>query len=120
MIHVCSERWLAKVSTKIVQLKARADDPDIGLVKDEPFYVITSADAVAGLGKFIAKQVVTYQPATETNDGLMTATDKKKLNEIKAEPLEGLKFKSPDGSVFVLSVDNDGKPVFTKEESDVR
>ncbi|KAF0444210.1 hypothetical protein GBO92_01130 [Pediococcus pentosaceus] len=107
------------MSTKIVQLKARADDPDIGLVKGEPFYVVTSADAVVGLDKFIAKQVVTYQPATETNDGLMTADDKKKLNKIKAEPLEGLKFKSPDGSVFVLSVDNEGKPVFTKEESDV-
>lgn len=119
MIHVCLERWLVKVSTKIVQLKARADDPDIGLVKGEPFYVVTSADAVVGLDKFIAKQVVTYQPATETNDGLMTADDKKKLNKIKAEPLEGLKFKSPDGSVFVLSVDNEGKPVFTKEESDV-
>lgn len=120
MIHVCLERWLEQVSTKIVQLEARADDPDIGLAKGEPFYVVTSADAVVGLDKFIAKQVVTYQPATETVDGLMTATDKKKLNEIKTEPLEGLKFKSPDGSVFVLSVDNDGKPVFTKEESDVR
>lgn len=120
MILVCSERWSVKVGTKIVQLKARADDPDIGLVKGEPFYVITSADAVVGLDKFIAKQVITYQPATETDDGLMTATDKKKLNEIKTEPLGGFKFKSPDGSVFVLSVDNDGKPIFTKEESDVR
>ncbi len=116
MIHVCLERWLVKVSTKIVQLEARADDPDIGLVKGEPFYVITSADAVVGLDKFIAKQVVTYQPATETDDGLMTAADKNKLNKIKTEPLEGLKFKSPDGSVFVLSVDNEGKPVFTKED----
>lgn len=106
------------MSTKIVQLKARADDPDIGLAKGEPFYVITSADAVVGLDKFIAKQVVTYQPATETDDGLMTAADKKKLNKIKTEPFEGLKFKSPDGSIFVLSVDNDGKPLFTKEESD--
>lgn len=118
MIHVCLERWLEKVSIKIVQLKARDDDSDIGLVKDEPFYVVTSADAVVGLNKFIAKQTVTYQPATETDDGLMTAADKKKLNTIKAEPFEGLEFKSPDGSIFVLSVDNDGKPVFTKEESD--
>lgn len=102
------------MSIKIVQLKASADNQDIGLIKGEPFYVATSADAVAGLDKLIAKQVVTYQPATETVDGLMTAADKKKLNEIKAEPLDGLKFKSPDGSVFVLSVDNDGKPVFTK------
>lgn len=108
------------MSTKIIQLESRADNPDIGLVKGEPFYVVTSADAISGLDKFIAKQVVTYQPATETDDGLMTADDKKKLNKIKTEPLEGLKFKSPDGSIFVLSVDNEGKPVFTKEESDVR
>lgn len=119
MILVCLERWSGKVSTKIVQLKARVDDPDIGLAKGEPFYVVTSADAVVGLDKFIAKQTVTYHPATETVDGLMTAADKKKLNTIKTEPFEGLKFKSPDSSIFVLSVDNDGKPVFTKEESDV-
>ena len=106
--------------TKIVQLKARSDDSEIGLSKDENYYPKTSVDAIAGLDKFISKRVITYQPATETNDGLMTATDKKKLNELKTEPLEGLKFKSPDGSVFVLSVDNEGKPVFTKEESDVR
>lgn len=107
------------MNTKIVQLKASADNPDIGLVKDEQFYVVTSADAVIGLDKSIAKQTVTYQPATEMVDGLMTAADKKKLNTIKTEPFEGIKFKSPDGSIFVLSVDNDGKPVFTKEESDV-
>lgn len=107
------------MSTKILQLKARNDDSEIGLSKDENYYPKTSADAVAGLDKLIAKQIVTYQPATETNDGLMPAADKKKLNKIKAEPLEGLKFKSPDGSVFVLSVDNEGKTVFTKEESDV-
>lgn len=115
MIHVYLERWLEKVSTKIVQLKARNEDSDIGLLKDEPFYVVTSADAVIGLDRFIAKQTITYQPATETADGLMTATDKKKLNTIKTEPFDELKFKSPDGSIFVLSVDNDGKPVFTKE-----
>ncbi|MBF7125537.1 hypothetical protein ITR00_05605 [Pediococcus pentosaceus] len=67
------------MSTKIVQLKASADNTNIGLVKDEPFYVVTSADSVVGLDKFIAKQAVTYQPATETDDGLMTADDKKNL-----------------------------------------
>lgn len=103
------------MSTKIVQLKSRNDDSEMGLSKDENYYPKTSSDAVVGLDKFIAKQVVTYQPATETNDGLMTATDKKKLNEIKVEPLEGLKFKSPDGSIFVLSVSDQGDTVFTKE-----
>ncbi len=103
-----------KVSTKIVQLEARADYPDLNLVKGEPYYPATSADAVKGLDKVVDGKVAKYDPATETADGLMTAADKKKLNEIKIEPLEGLKFKSPDGSVFVLSVDNDGKPIFTK------
>lgn len=60
-------------------------------------------------------KVVKYNPATEMVDGLMTAADKKKLNTIKTEPLEELKFKSPDGSIFSLSVDNNGAPVFTKE-----
>ncbi|MBF7130897.1 hypothetical protein [Pediococcus pentosaceus] len=108
------------MSTKILQLKSRNDDSEMGLSKDENYYPKTSSDAVAGLDKFIAKQVVTYQPATETNDGLMTAADKNKLNKIKAEPLEGLEFKSPDGSVFVLSVDNEGKAIFTKEENNAR
>ncbi|MCM6810318.1 hypothetical protein NE287_05995 [Pediococcus pentosaceus] len=107
------------MSTKILQLKARNDDSEIRLSKGENYYPKTSVDAVAGLDKLIAKQVVTYQSATETDDGLMTAADKKKLNKIKTEPLEGLKLKSPDGSIFVLSVDNEGKSVFTKEESDV-
>lgn len=102
------------MSTKIVQLEARADYPDLNLVKGEPYYPATSADAVKGLDKVVDGKVAKYDPATETADGLMTAADKKKLNEIKIEPLEGLKFKSPDGSVFVLSVDNDGKPIFTK------
>ena len=103
------------MSTKILQLKASNDNSEIGLSKDENYYPKTSADAVVGLDKLIAKQVVTYHPATETVDGLLTATDKKKLNSIQTEPFEGLKFKSPDGSIFVLSVSNQGETVFTKE-----
>ncbi|WP_268816408.1 hypothetical protein [Pediococcus pentosaceus] len=43
------------MSTKIIQLKARDDDSEIGLSKDENYYPKTSADAVAGLDKFITK-----------------------------------------------------------------
>ncbi|EQE01060.1 hypothetical protein QAS_4050 [Clostridioides difficile CD9] len=44
----------------------------------------------------------------------MAKTDKTKLDKLQVEPIEGLKFKSPDGSIFMLSVSNDGKPTFTK------
>jgi hypothetical protein len=98
-----------KVSTKIVQLKARADYPDLDLAKGESYYPATSADAVKGLDEVVDGKVVKYDPATETADGLMSSVDKKKLNKLKEEPLSELEFKSPNGSIFVVSVDDDGK-----------
>lgn len=98
-----------KVSTKILQLEARADHPDLNLVKGEPYYPATSADAVKGLDEVVDGKVVKYDPATETTNGLMSSTDKKKLNKLKEEPLSELELKSPNGSIFVVSVDDDGK-----------
>ncbi|KAF0367839.1 hypothetical protein GBO52_04040 [Pediococcus acidilactici] len=68
------------------------------------FYPVTHRDAVNGL-------VV----ASTDEDGLMAKADKVKLDKLQVEPLEKLKFKSPDGSIFSLSVDNKGTPIFTKE-----
>lgn len=68
------------------------------------FYPVTHRDAVNGL-------VV----ASSDEDGLMAKTDKAKLDKLQVEPLEKLKFKSPDGSIFVLSVSDEGKPVLAKE-----
>ncbi|KAF0470518.1 hypothetical protein [Pediococcus acidilactici] len=102
------------MSTKIIQLRARGDN-DFGLSKGEPYYPKVGADSVTGLGSEIDKRVPKYNLATPTADGLISKEDKAKLDKLQAEPLEGLKFKSPDGSVFVLSVDNEGKAVFTKE-----
>ncbi len=102
-----------KVSTKIIQLRARGDN-DFGLSKGEPYYPKVGADSVVGLEIEIKKQVPKYDLATSTADGLISKEDKTKLDKLQVEPFEGLKFKSPDGSIFVLSVDNDGKPVFTK------
>jgi hypothetical protein len=68
------------------------------------FYPVTHRDAVVGL-----------DVANANEDGLMSKADKTKLDKLQAEPIEGLKFKSPDGSIFVLSVSDDGKSVFTKE-----
>lgn len=103
-----------KVSTKIIQLRARGDN-DFGLSKGEPYYPKVGADSIAGLESEIDKHVPKYDLATPTADGLLSKEDKAKLDKLQAEPFEGLKFKSPDGSIFVLSVDNDGKAVFTKE-----
>ncbi|QAR86312.1 hypothetical protein EQJ95_02105 [Pediococcus acidilactici] len=67
------------------------------------FYPVTHKDAVVGL-----------DVANDNEDGLMSKADKTKLDKLQVEPIEGLKFKSPDGSIFVLSVGDDGKSVFTK------
>lgn len=98
-----------KVSTKIVQLKARAEYPDLNLAKEEPYYPVTSVDAVKGLDEVIDGKVVKYTPVTETVDGLMSSADKQKLDSLKEEPLDELELKSPNGSIFVVSVDDDGK-----------
>lgn len=103
-----------KVSTKIIQLRARGDN-DFGLSKGEPYYPKVGADSIAGLESEIDKHVPKYGLATPTADGLLSKEDKAKLDKLQAEPFEGLKFKSPDGSIFVLSVDNEGNAVFTKE-----
>lgn len=68
------------------------------------FYPVTHRDAINGL-------VV----ASADEDGLMAKTDKAKLDKLQVEPLEKLKFKSPDGSIFVMSVSDEGKPIFTKD-----
>ncbi|MGK4184929.1 hypothetical protein AB0X43_00850 [Pediococcus pentosaceus] len=103
------------MSTKIIQLRARGDN-DFGLTEGEPYYPKVGADSVVGLETEINKHVLKYDIATSTTNGLISKEDKTKLDKLQVEPFEGLKFKSPDGSIFVLSVDNDGKPVFTKED----
>ncbi|RXI22517.1 hypothetical protein EPT61_02265 [Pediococcus pentosaceus] len=102
------------MSTKIIQLRARGDN-DFGLTEGEPYYPKVGADSVVGLEIEIKKQVPKYDLATSTADGLISKEDKTKLDKLQVEPFEGLKFKSPDGSIFILSVDNEGKPIFTKE-----
>lgn len=114
MIQVYMERWLVKVSTKIIQLRARGDN-DFGLKEGEPYYPKVGADSVVGLEAEIDKRVPKYDIATPTANGLISKEDKTKLDKLQVEPFEGLKFKSPDGSIFVLSVDNEGKSIFTKE-----
>lgn len=102
------------MSTKIIQLRARGNN-DFGLTEGEPYYPKVGADSVVGLEAEIDKRVPKYDIATPTANGLISKEDKTKLDKLQVEPFEGLKFKSPDGSIFVLSVSNQGEMVFTKE-----
>lgn len=103
------------MSTKKVQLKSPENNPDLGLSKDEPYYPITGVDAVKGLGEKL--QSMTYQPATVSTDGLMSKEDKQKLDSVVIEPLSDIKLKSPDGSIFIVRVADDGQLECKKEES---
>ena len=107
-------RWLEKVSTKKVQLIAHAKDSEMGLNANEPYYPVTSADAVIGLKKEIGKQMITYRLATEAKDGLLSKEDKNKIDQIRTGPEERLQLQSPDGSVFNLTINNDGQINVTK------
>ncbi|MGJ3791970.1 hypothetical protein [Lactiplantibacillus argentoratensis] len=91
------------MSTKKVQLKSPENNPDLGLSKDEQYYPITSVDAVKGL------QNMAYQPATIDADGLMSKEDKQKLDSVVTEPLSDIKLKSPNGTVFLVTIGDDGK-----------
>ncbi|KAF0422849.1 hypothetical protein [Pediococcus pentosaceus] len=102
------------MSTKIIQLRARGNN-DFGLTEGEPYYPKVGADSVVGLESEIDKRIPKYDLATPIADGLISKEDKDKLDKLQAEPFEGLKFKSPDGSIFVLSVSDQGEMVFTKE-----
>lgn len=102
------------MSTKIVQLRARGDN-DFGLKEGENYYPKVGADSVIGLEPEIEKRVPKYDIATPTTNGLISKEDKAKLDKLQVEPFEGLKFKSPDGYIFVLSVSDQGDTVFTKE-----
>lgn len=118
MIQECMERWLARVSTKIVQLKSPENNSDLGLSKDEPYYPKVAVDSVEGLDAKFQKEVVTYQPATASVDGLMSKEDKQKLDSVVLEPLSDIKLKSPDGSIFIVSITDNGQLECKKEVVD--
>lgn len=91
-------------------LRVPADNPDLGLKKDQQFYAATAVDYVAGLADFVDGKIPeapSYDLATPTNDGLMSKTDKIKLDELNTEPLTGLRIKDAiNDSVYSLTVEN--------------
>lgn len=120
----------------IYTLRVPSDNTDFGLSAGQPFSVHTLASAVEGLTEFIKAQETTYNlatpnsdglmsasdkakvnglrnygPATSTDNGLMSSADKNKLDKLEIEPHEVIKLKdSSNGAVYGLQV-TDGKIV---------
>lgn len=91
-------------------LKVPADNPDLGLKKDQQFYAATAVDYVAGLAEFVDGKIPetpSYDLATPTKDGLMSKVDKIKLDKLKTEPLTSLQMKDAvNGSNYVLTIED--------------
>ncbi|MFY4479672.1 phage tail protein [Latilactobacillus sakei] len=93
-------------------LKVPADNPDLGLKKDQQFYAATAVNYVEGLAEYVTgmlpviPDIPKYETATPTSDGLMSATDKVKLDQLKIEPVpELLMTDKVDGSIYVITVE---------------
>ena len=88
--------------TKILQLAWPEDNADLGLAKGEVYYPKTHAKAVEGLSELISSL-----PATDTTDGLMSSTDKQKLDNLNVEPVSSLQIVDKiTGSIYLLTVEN--------------
>ena len=106
------------VDTKIVS--AQDDDPVkpsyiLALPKDNPLGfpegteipLETEAKNVKGLNKLIQASQISYGVATDQNDGLMSAIDKHKLNQLKEEPLSKLKMlDNVTGLTYIVTIEN--------------
>lgn len=64
-------------------LSVPEDNPEFGLKKGDKFTVQTDVAGVLGLDEEIRRNQVTYSPATEFSDGLLTANDKSKLDSLQ-------------------------------------
>ena len=98
--------------TKIIQCTAPTDNDVLGLKKGDNYYIVTHAKGVVGLEDFVNGLIPSV--VTSEVDGLMSKGDKANLDKLM-EPQEKIRIKSPDGSIFNISVDNDGKLQATKE-----
>ena len=120
----------------IYTLQVPSDNTDFGLSAGQPFAVHTLAGAVEGLAEFVKAQETTYgvatpnsnglmsasdkakvdglrnyDLATATANGLMSANDKNKLDKLAIEPREVIKMKdTSNGTIYGLQI-TDGKIV---------
>lgn len=83
-------------------------DSVIGLTKLLP---VVATDKQDGLMSAADKQKIDnlkkYEAATDTIEGLLSASDKRKLDSLKAEPIDAIRIKdSATGTIFKLSIFN--------------
>ena len=83
-------------------------DSVIGLTKLLP---VIATDKQDGLMSAADKQKINnlkeYGAATDTTEGLLSASDKQKLDSLKAEPIDAIRIKdSVTGTIFKLSISN--------------
>lgn len=83
-------------------------DSVIGLTKLLP---VLATDKQDGLMSAADKQKIDnlkeYEVATDTTEGLLSASDKRKLDSINAEPVDAIRIKdSVTGTIFKLSISN--------------
>lgn len=109
---VNTKRMLRDATLPAFTLMVPDDNAEMGLTKGQTFHVTTRADLVEGLETFVngkipeIPEIPKYTPATPTSDGLMSATDKVKLDQLKIEPVpELLMTDKVDGSIYVITVE---------------
>jgi len=83
-------------------------DSVIGLTKLLP---VVATDKQDGLMSAADKQKIDnlkeYEAATDTTEGLLSASDKQKLDSINAEPVDAIRIKdSVTGTIFKISISN--------------
>ncbi|WP_436629615.1 phage tail protein [Latilactobacillus sakei] len=109
---VTTKRMRRDATLPAFTLMVPDDNAEMGLAKGQTFHVTTRTDLVEGLETFIdgkipeMPEIPEYKPATPTDDGLMSAVDKVKLDKLKIEPLsELLMTDKVDGSIYVITVE---------------
>lgn len=95
-------------------------DSVIGLTKLLP---VVATDKQDGLMSAADKQKVDnlkeYEAATDTTEGLLSASDKQKLDSLKAEPIDAIRIKdSVTGTIFKLSISNGAVSVIKDDVND--
>lgn len=83
-------------------------DSVIGLTKLLP---VVATDKQDGLMSAADKQKIDnlkeYEAATDTTEGLLSASDKQKIDSLNAEPVDAIRIKdSVMGTIFKLSISN--------------